>query len=130
MVEDDEADIFLVKRALQKRKSPISLVVARDGEEALIKLRDGNSVHRPFVILTDLNMPGMSGYELVDEVRADTALKNSVIFVISSSSLSEDINRAYENFASGYIKKEMQPDQMVRSMELVFDFCETACLPE
>lgn len=130
LVEDDDADIFLVKRSLAKRQSNINLVVARDGEEALSLLREGEDVVRPYVILTDLNMPGMSGYEFVDEIRADSNLKDSVVFVISSSTLPEDVKRAYMNFASGYIKKDMQPEQMIRSLQLVFDFCEIVSLPE
>ena len=128
MVEDDQADVFLVKRALAKHGGGVHLCVARDGAEALEMLR-GGQVSRPYVILSDLNMPGMSGYEFLDEIRADEALRDSIIFVISSSSLSEDVNLAYQHFASGYLIKEMDPAKMARSMAMLFDFCENVRLP-
>ncbi|WP_319531857.1 response regulator [uncultured Cohaesibacter sp.] len=130
LVEDDDADIFLVKRALNKHGGSVALQIARDGNEALQLLRSNGYIERPFVILSDLNMPGMSGYEFIDEVRTDPALKDSVIFVISSSNLPEDINLAYNHFASGYIVKDMEPEKMIRSMNLVFDFCELVQLPQ
>ncbi|SFO60909.1 Response regulator receiver domain-containing protein [Cohaesibacter marisflavi] len=128
LIEDDQADVFLVKRALAKHGGNIALVNARDGAEALEMLR-GGEIERPFVILSDLNMPGMSGYEFLDEIRADAALRDSIIFVISSSNLAEDVNLAYQHFASGYIVKEMEPAKMARSMQLLFDFCEIIRLP-
>ncbi|WP_319412845.1 response regulator [uncultured Cohaesibacter sp.] len=128
LVEDDQADVFLVKRALTKHGSKIRLAVARDGAEALDLLRQGQ-IKRPYVILSDLNMPGMSGYELLNEIRQDDTLKDSIIFVISSSSLSDDVKIAYEHLASGYIVKEMEPARMARSMALLFDFCEIIRLP-
>ena len=128
LVEDDQADVFLVKRALTRHGGKIRLATARDGAEALEMLR-GKQIERPFVILSDLNMPGMSGYEFLDEIRADEALRDSIIFVISSSNLAEDVNLAYQHFASGYIVKDMDPAKMTRSMQLLFDFCEIIRLP-
>ncbi|WP_119306474.1 response regulator [Cohaesibacter haloalkalitolerans] len=128
LVEDDQADVFLVKRALSKHGGAIRVQVARDGMEALEMLR-GGEVPRPYVILSDLNMPGMSGYEFLDEIRSDKDLSDSIIFVISSSDLPEDVTLAYQHFASGYIVKEMDPPRMMRSMNLLFDFCEIIRLP-
>ncbi|WP_319486456.1 response regulator [uncultured Cohaesibacter sp.] len=128
LVEDDQADVFLVKRALSKHGGAIRVQVARDGMEALEMLRRGE-VPRPYVILSDLNMPGMSGYEFLDEIRSDKDLCDSIIFVISSSDLPEDVTLAYQHFASGYIVKEMDPPRMMRSMNLLFDFCEIIRLP-
>ena len=129
LVEDDETDVFLVKRCLAKHGADIRLAVARDGEEALSMLASGE-VQKPFVILTDLNMPGMSGYEFLDVVRSDPNIKHSVVFVISSSNLPEDVDRAYAAHASGYIVKHMQPQEMMTSLFMIFDFCRTIRLSE
>ncbi|PLX43589.1 MAG: two-component system response regulator [Hyphomicrobiales bacterium] len=129
LVEDDDADVMLVSRYLRRRGGDIALIVARDGEEALAMLRAGEAVPRPYVILTDLNMPGMSGHELIEEIRCDRALSNSVIFVISSSRLDEDIQQAYAHHVAGYLSKQMAPAEMEKSLRIVFDYCETVHLP-
>ena len=125
LIEDDETDVFLVRRSLAKHGGDINLKVARDGTEALEMLAPDGEVQKPFVILTDLNMPGMSGYEFLDVIRSDGRLSDSLVFVISSSDLPEDVDRAYASAASGYIVKDLQPEKMMKAVNLVFDFCET-----
>ena len=130
LVEDDETDVFLVKRMLAKHGGTINIVVARDGEEALEFLSEGGNVDKPYVILSDLNMPGMSGYEFLEALRADDRLKDSVVFVFSSSVLSEDIDRAYAKTAAGYLIKDINPSKMTDALNLVFDYCCLVRLPE
>ncbi len=129
LVEDDETDILFVKRCHAGHSSSAKLVVARDGSEALEILRDGTAVKRPFVILTDLNMPGMSGHELLEELRSDEALKDSVVFVLSSSCLAGDIERAYRHNVAGYLTKRVPTRQLKRSVEMIFDYCDSVHLP-
>ena len=65
LVEDDETDALFVQRCLDKQGASIPLTLARDGSEALEILRGEDGLKKPFIILTDLNMPGMSGHELI-----------------------------------------------------------------
>ena len=129
LVEDDETDIMFMRRCLAAHGSGARLIVAHDGCEALQLLRDGQSVSRPFVIITDLNMPGMSGHELLSELRADLELKNSVVFIISSSCLSGDIDQAYFHNVAGYISKQSPAPELRKCISMFFDYCETVHLP-
>ena len=128
LVEDDETDVIFIERCLNRHGTDVPLTVARDGREALQLLREGN-VERPYVILTDLNMPGMSGHEMIDEIRSDMQLKHSVIFVLSSSRLTGDIQRAYENNVAGYLTKQVPAEQLSRNVGMVFDYCAAVHLP-
>ena len=129
LVEDDETDVMFMRRCLAAHGSGARLIVAHDGSEALQMLRDGRSITRPFVIMTDLNMPGMSGHELLSELRADLALRNSVVFIISSSCLSGDIDQAYCHNVAGYISKQSPAPELRKCISMFFDYCDTVHLP-
>ena len=129
LVEDDETDILFVSRCLAKADSALPLVIARDGLEALDILRKGRAEGRHFVVLTDLNMPGMSGHEMIAEIRGDTTLSDLVIFVLSSSSLAGDIRRAYSQNVAGYLSKQGSIEQQKLNIAVVADYCRVVNLP-
>lgn len=129
LVEDEEFDVKFMQRSIKKSGYDISLVVARDGGEALDLLRAGDIVKSPYIIVTDINMPGMSGHEMIEKIRADESLKRSIIFVFSSSKLSEDIDRAYENNIAGYISKQQSSDNVLDSIDMLLKYCSHVNLP-
>lgn len=107
LVEDEEADILHFKRLCKRRGILAEVIVATSGDDALSKLRkEPSSTETPYVIVTDINMPGLSGHELIEEVRKDRRLETSVIFVLSTSDLADDITRAYRQHVAGYIVKD------------------------
>ena len=129
LVEDDETDALFVQRCLNKQGASIPLTLARDGSEALEILRGEDGLKKPFIILTDLNMPGMSGHELIQEIRTDGDLRDSVIFVLSSSRLNEDIERCYAMNVAGYLTKDSDPVQLGRRISMLLDYCDAVHLP-
>lgn len=108
LVEDDEIDIEIIQRAFKKLRIANPLIVAQNGIVALDILR-GQGGHeklgQPYIILLDINMPRMSGLEFLDTIRADEALKRSIVFMLTSSDDEKDILRAYENNIAGYVVK-------------------------
>jgi CheY-like chemotaxis protein len=81
LVEDDEIDCEAVKRAFRHHQLINPLVCVTNGCEALQTLRGENGytfLPRPYIILTDINMPQMTGHELLSALRADRLLKRSV----------------------------------------------------
>lgn len=118
VVDDDEIDIDLMMRAFHRAKIGNPMVFARDGEEALEYLRgkDGARpiVERPYVVLTDLNMPRMNGLELLSELREDSDLANSIVFVLTTSDADQDRWRAYSKNVAGYILKDNVGDGFLR----------------
>lgn len=110
LVEDDDIDAMGIKRALNKLRVANPLHRASDGIEALEILR-GDQIQHPYLILLDLNMPRMSGLEMLEELRADPKLTDSVVFVLTTSKDDEDIMAAYKEHISGYIvKSQLNPD--------------------
>ncbi len=70
-------------------------------------VRDASKITSPdrYVILLDINMPRMNGYEFLNELRSHDALKTATVFVFTTSASQSDIDRAYKHLANGYIVK-------------------------
>ena len=67
---------------------------------------------------------------MIDEIRDDSTLKDSVIFVLSSSRLAGDIQRAYGKNVAGYLTKQVPADELTKNLALVFDYCASVHLPD
>lgn len=108
LVEDDDGDAKAVIRAFKRAQIANPIVRAHDGAEALEILREhcSNAPEDPFICLVDVNMPRMTGHELVAALRADPALRKLVIFMLTTSKMRDDIDHAYDNNVAGYIVKE------------------------
>ena len=105
LVDDDEVDVMTVKRAFSRANITNKLYVATDGIEALSLLRsDGIPAARRLVLL-DLNMPRMSGIELLREIRADPALHAITVIVLTTSNEDRDRVEAYQLNVAGYLLK-------------------------
>jgi CheY-like chemotaxis protein len=107
LIEDDELDIISVERSLKKMDSGYILHTAYNGIEALKMLRDTTAVLIPDVILLDINMPKMNGIEFLKVLRADEILKDIKVFIMTTSSESNDRSDAEELGISGYILKPL-----------------------
>ncbi|MGB6947137.1 MAG: response regulator [Bryobacteraceae bacterium] len=90
-------------------------VEAGNGEEALAQL----SAHRVDIILTDINMPGMNGEELLLKLQADGTLKTTPAVVISTDATNERIVRMIELGAQGYMSKPFSPESLRDELERV-----------
>ncbi len=88
---------------------------AGNGEEALAQL----SAHRVDIILTDINMPGMNGEELLLKLQADGTLKTTPAVVISTDATNERIVRMIELGAQGYMSKPFSPESLRDELERV-----------
>jgi CheY-like chemotaxis protein len=104
LVEDNEVDVMGVKRAFKNFNLTNPIVAAENGYDALRCLRDG-TVQKPYLLLLDLNMPKMNGIELLEELRKDPELKQSIVFVLTTSNAPEDKLQAYDKNIAGYIVK-------------------------
>ncbi len=111
LVEDDEVDIMAFQRLFRKMGLTNPIEVANDGEEALQKLRgDGKVVlpmKPPYRIVLDLNMPRMSGFEFLRELRRDPNLKAAEVIILTTSHLEEDRTQAYEHKVVDFFRKSI-----------------------
>jgi len=123
LVEDNPADVDLTREAFEEAKLRNTLYVCTDGIEALDFLyrRDGYSnVPRPDIILLDLNMPRMSGQEVLIEISKDQNLRAIPLVVLTTSDDEKDIANSYANNANCYITKPVDFTQffdVVKSIE-------------
>lgn len=122
LVEDDLNDIFLVKRAFKRAEIPNPLQVVTDGVEAQSYLKgegkyaDRHQFPLPRLIVMDIKMPRKTGFEVLEWIKTDGALKRIPVVIVSSSDNVTDINRAYELGANAYMVKPMD----FRSVENLF----------
>ena len=105
LVDDDELDVMNVQRAFRKNNIQNPLYIAHDGIEGLERLRDGTVPDERRLVLLDLNMPRMSGIEFLRELRADPALSNTTVVVLTTSAEDRDRVEAYKLNVAGYIIK-------------------------
>lgn len=125
LVEDNPGDVRLTREALKEGKVNNNLSVAPDGVEALAFLRkEGkySGATRPDLILLDLNLPKMDGREVLAAVKADPALKNIPVVILTSSEAEQDIVRAYDLSANCYVTKPVDLDQFIHVVKSVEDF--------
>jgi len=111
IVEDNPADRLLIQLAFKQAKVENELVMANSGEEAvkILKRRD----FKPFIIISDVQMTGMSGFDLKDTIDNDKALKKKCIpfIFMSSSVLDREVQKAFDMHAHGYFPKQDFEDQ-------------------
>ncbi|MFC4639344.1 response regulator [Deinococcus hohokamensis] len=108
LVEDSEPDIQLTREAFSEAGIANTLHVARDGVEALERLRCAAgqpAMPRPDVILLDINMPRMNGLEMLEELKRDPALMTIPVIMLTTSQAEEDILRSYQAHAASYVVK-------------------------
>jgi CheY-like chemotaxis protein len=109
IVEDDEIDVESLKRLFDKKDIKNPVYRAANGVEALEIMRGENNrakVPKPYVVLLDINMPLMNGIELLKELRNDENLKDTVVFVLTTSPRDEDKSISYQLNVAGYFLKQ------------------------
>ncbi|MCJ2184424.1 response regulator [Novosphingobium sp. 1949] len=132
IVDDDDVAIEGVLRSFKRHSVPCRTLAANDGREALSILRGTHpdkTITPPFIILLDLNMPGMDGFQFLHALRADPELKRSVVFILSTSSRDQDLARAYDEQVAGYMVKSAVGPQFARLAEFIEKYTDIHKLP-
>ncbi len=129
LVEDDDGDAKGVQRAFQKAKLRNPIHRAVDGIEAVTMLR-GGEIPCPRILLVDLNMPRMNGLEFVRTLRSDQELRQSVIFILTTSEREEDKIAAYNLNVSGYVSKAKAAEDFQNLVQLLDDYNRIVSLPQ
>jgi len=133
LVEDDEIDVEAIRRSFKKLKIANPIKNAKDGVEALGILRgiDGyEKICPPYIILLDINMPRMNGLELLEIIRSDEELKDSVVFVLTTSDEEKDRFAAYQNNVAGYILKHKSGESFIDAVSMLEHYWKVVELPK
>lgn len=122
LVEDDLGDAGLVKIALRRGQHAVALHHVKDGEEALAFLRRAGEhagSPRPDIMFLDLNLPGRSGHEILEEVKADNDLRKIPVVVLSTSEAERDVMRSYQLGANSFVSKPMDVEDFTRAIHAI-----------
>ncbi len=110
LVDDSPTDVLIIERALREGNVSHRLTVLRDGQHALdylvgLQQPDSPDEHVPDLILLDLNLPGVDGYQILAAIKADAFLRIIPVVVLTTSRRDEDILAMYQAGANTYIQK-------------------------
>jgi CheY-like chemotaxis protein len=125
LVEDDADDVLLTREALKDSKVIVSMAVADDGDVALDRLRRKppfQDAPLPDLILLDLNLPRVSGREVLKELKADPEFKKIPVVVLTTSAADTDILKCYDLGANCYITKPVDFEQFQRIIKVIDEF--------
>jgi len=127
IVDDDEKNVELILTALAHQTFPCDTVVACDGAEALDYLHgrgkfQGRNGAQPAVVLLDLKMPRVDGFEFLRELRASETLKMIPAVVFTSSSDERDRLMSYELGANAYVVKPVDFEEFLEVVQAVGRF--------
>ncbi len=120
VAEDELGDALLLQRAFQKARVNAPIYFARDGQQVLDYLQGKppfeNPVEYPLpsLLLLDLSLPRVSGFEILEWLREQPGLKHLLVVVLSASERPQDISQAYALGANSYVFKPQDPDELVQ----------------
>lgn len=130
IVDDDDVDCYNVVRSIKALGMTNTTLRARDGVEALAMLRAPGSVRRPCVVLLDINMPRMNGFEMLMALRDDAALSSTVVFMMTTSRSEDDILQAYKHNVAGFIAKSNAKEGARCMFSMLNEYLNTVSFPQ
>lgn len=125
LVEDNADDELLALRALKKTSVPSTVVVARDGEEALEyifgqgKYAGRNVGDQPKVVFLDLKLPKLNGIDVLRSIRKDSRTSRLPVVLLTSSDEPQDLLDGYDSGANSYISKPVDFNEFVEQVKLL-----------
>lgn len=116
LIADDEPNILISLEYLMKREG-FEVHVARDGHEALEVLRR----ERPRLVLLDVMMPGKSGFEVCQELRADESLQGTLVLMLTAKGRDTDVAKGLAMGADAYMTKPFSTRELVQKVREMLD---------
>ena len=125
IVEDNPADVYLIRECLTDRDIISHLHIVSDGDEALrfLKKREPYETKPvPKLIILDLNLPKISGFQVLEYIKNDNRLKSIPVIILSTSSSLNDISKSYSLNANCYVVKPKDLEDFSRVVGSIEDF--------
>ena len=113
IVEDEEDNLVVVQQVLEFMLGHREIDIARDGHEAIRKVYS----YQPDIILMDLTIPKLNGWEATRSIRGDESLNHIVILALTAHAMVGDRQRAIEAGCDGYFTKPIDIDEFVDFMK-------------
>ena len=115
IIDDDSKNIFALSAVLKARK--YSCVSALSAQEGLTKLKNNKNIG---VVLMDMMMPEMDGYEAIAKMKASTDLQHIPVIAITAQAMTGDREKCLEAGADGYISKPVDVDELLQQLNKIF----------
>jgi CheY-like chemotaxis protein len=125
LVEDDEGDVLMTREAFEYHKIQNRLHVVSDGKQALEFLRRTGryaDAPRPGLVLLDVNLPRLSGLEVLAELKKDDRLLTIPVIMLTTSQAEQDILRSYSLHANAYISKPVGFEPFIDAIRQIDSF--------
>ncbi len=128
LVEDDPNSVFFFEHVIEKLEIANPVSVVTDGQEALDylagtgKFSDRMTFPMPGVVVLDLKMPRVTGFDVLRQVRAHPEWKKLIVLVLTSSSSDTDIAEAYQLGANAYLVKPLELKDLATMVQAIKDF--------
>ena len=119
LVEDNPDDVLITKRAWKKGHIKNEPLVVNDGEESLRFLRKEDNYMdalTPCLILLDLKMPKMDGFDVLDTIKDEDSLKSTPVIVLTSSERIQDVDKSYKLGCNSYIVKPVSYENFIKAI--------------
>lgn len=129
LIEDDKVDAMHVSKAFEEVSIVNELIHAENGVEAKELIESGRLIPGSYIILLDLNMPMMNGYEFLDWIREHETHKPTPIVILTTSADPQDIEATYKKFVAGYIVKPVSSTQFIETMSSIGKYWSLCELP-
>ncbi|MEM6317775.1 MAG: response regulator [Bacteroidota bacterium] len=125
LVEDNEGDVLLIKKAFADARLANKINVCRDGQEGyefLKKIGDFEDAPTPDLILLDINMPRVTGLELLEIIKQDEQLKVIPVIMLTTSTSEEDILKSYQLHVSSFVQKPVEFVEFLDAVQQIQDY--------
>lgn len=122
LIEDNPGDVRLVREAFEESPIDSSLTLCTDGEDALdclFQRAEYESAARPDLVILDLNIPKVSGRQVLGRVDAAPDLSSPPVLVLSGSKSRDDVLETYELGAAGYVTKPTNPNEFISTIQTI-----------
>jgi CheY-like chemotaxis protein len=121
LVEDSPEDAAFAARILKFNRLEKNLALALDGHEALQSLQEQAEEHRlPDLILLDINLPDISGIDLLEKIKQDPRYASIPVVILTGSNMDDDIQRSYDRGASTYLVKPISNHSLMLVIRNLF----------
>lgn len=128
LIEDDPGDQEITRRALHREGFHAELHVVADGKEALDYLfergryAEPGTAPRPDLILLDLNLPGVSGKEVLAAAKRDEGLRRTPVVVVTTSARTQDVDDSYDLGCNSYVVKPLEADRFIAALREIYTY--------
>ena len=125
LVDDNEDDVYLTRRAFKGARLPVNLHHVDNGKKCLTFLRKQPpyaDAPTPDLVLLDINMPVMDGHEVLAAINADDALRHLAVVVLTTSAEESDITAMYRLRCNSYVTKPVDFEKFQRMVQQLTDY--------